>query len=112
MREALEYVHQHAGYTRVHNNETGKKTSRGCRVCGRGLPARDLPGGDPHLHTHVIVPNKQPRADGKLAALDSDQLWHEAKPGGVIYQATTRRVLTQSVGAEWGRSIRTPAWLS
>lgn len=103
VREALEYVHQHAGYTRVHNNETGKKDLQ--RLPGLVAAAyqhETSRAGDPHLHTHVIVPNKQPRADGKLAALDSDQLWHEAKPGGVIYQATTRRVLTQSVGAEWG----------
>ena len=27
--------------------------------------------GDPHLHTHVIVPNRQPRADGELVSIDS-----------------------------------------
>jgi hypothetical protein len=25
--------------------------------------------GDPHLHTHVIVPNRQPRADGELVSI-------------------------------------------
>ena len=28
--------------------------------------------GDPHLHTHVIVPNRQARADGKLVSIDGD----------------------------------------
>ncbi|BCI90639.1 hypothetical protein NIIDMKKI_58450 [Mycobacterium kansasii] len=58
--------------------------------------------GDPHLHTHVILPNKQARVDGTLAAVDTDSLWHESKAGGVIYQATMRREMAQSVGAEWG----------
>lgn len=32
VREALEYLYDHAGYTRVHNPHTGKKTSCDCRV--------------------------------------------------------------------------------
>jgi conjugative relaxase-like TrwC/TraI family protein len=103
VKEALEYVHQHAGYTRVHNNVTGRKDLQ--RLPGLVAVAyqhETSRAGDPHLHTHVIIPNKQPRADGKLAAVDTDSLWHESKAGGVIYQATLRRHLTQSIGAEWG----------
>lgn len=103
VREALEYVHQHAGYTRVHNHVTGRKDLQ--RLPGLVAAAyqhETSRAGDPHLHTHVIVPNKQPRADGKLAAVDTVSLWHEARAGGVIYQATMRRQLTQSIGAEWG----------
>lgn len=103
VKEALEYIHVHAGYTRVHNNVTGKKDLQ--RLPGLVTVAyqhETSRAGDPHLHTHVIVPNKQARADGKLAALDTDSLWHESKAGGVIYQATMRRQLTQSIGAEWG----------
>lgn len=103
VKEALEYVQQHAGYTRVHNNVTGKKDLQ--RLPGLVAAAyqhETSRAGDPHLHTHVIVPNKQARFDGKLASIDSDSLWHEAKAGGVIYQATMRRQLTQSIGAEWG----------
>lgn len=103
VKEALEYVHQHAGYTRVHNKVTGMKDLQ--RLPGLVAAAyqhETSRAGDPHLHTHVIVPNKQARFDGKLAAIDTDSLWHEAKAGGVIYQATLRRQLTQSIGAEWG----------
>lgn len=102
VKEALEYVHQHAGYTRVHNNVTGKKDLQ--RLPGLVAAAyqhETSRAGDPHLNTHVIVPNKQARADGKLAAVDTHSLWHEAKAGGVIYQSTMRRALTQSIGAEW-----------
>jgi hypothetical protein len=57
--------------------------------------------GDPHLHTHVIVPNRQARADGQLVSIDGTSLYHEAKAAGVIYQATLRRELHQSMGFEW-----------
>jgi conjugative relaxase-like TrwC/TraI family protein len=100
--EAMEYLARHAGYTRVHNPATGEKN------------LLQLPGlvsvayqhetsrcGDPHLHTHVIVPNRQARADGRLVALDGTSLFHEAKAAGVIYQATLRRELHQSLGIEW-----------
>ncbi|ARG61209.1 hypothetical protein B1T45_07745 [Mycobacterium kansasii] len=103
VREALEYVHQHAGYTRVHNTTSGKKDLQ--RLPGLVAVAshhETSRAGDPHLHTHVILPNKQARVDGTLAAVDTDSLWHESKAGGVIYQATMRREMAQSVGAEWG----------
>lgn len=57
--------------------------------------------GDPHLHTHVIVPNRQARGDGRLVSIDGTSLYHEAKAAGVIYQATLRRELHQSLGYEW-----------
>ena len=34
--------------------------------------------GDPHLHTDVIVPNRQARADGQLLSIDGTSLYHEA----------------------------------
>ena len=57
--------------------------------------------GDPHLHTHVIVPNRQARADGTPVSLDSKSLYHEAKAAGIIYQATLRHELTAERGVEW-----------
>lgn len=57
--------------------------------------------GDPHLHTHVIVPNRQARADGRLVSIDSKSLHHEAKAAGVIYQAVLRHELRAELGFEW-----------
>jgi len=103
VREAMEYIHTHAGYTRVHNNITGRKDLQRLPGLVAAVYQHETSrAGDPHLHAHVIVPNKQARVDGKLAAVDTDSLWHESKAGGVIYQATMRRQLTQSIGAEWG----------
>jgi conjugative relaxase-like TrwC/TraI family protein len=100
--EAMEYLTAHAGYTRIHNSRTGEKDL----VRLPGLAAITYQHetsrcGDPHLHTHVIVPNRQARADGVMVSIDGTSLYHEARAAGVIYQATLRRELHQSLGLEW-----------
>jgi conjugative relaxase-like TrwC/TraI family protein len=100
--EAMEYLTAHAGYTRVHNPHTGEKDLM--RLPGLAAIAyqhETSRRGDPHLHTHVIVPNRQARADGAMVSIDGTSLYHEAKAAGVIYQATLRRELHQSLGLEW-----------
>jgi conjugative relaxase-like TrwC/TraI family protein len=99
---AVDYLHQHAGYTRVHNPITGKKDL--VRLPGLVAIAYQHETsrcGDPHLHTHVILPNRQARADGKLVSIDSKSLHHEAKAAGIIYQATLRHELHAERGFEW-----------
>ena len=101
--EALEYLAQHAGYTRVHNPITGEKDL----VKLPGLVAAAYQhetsrAGDPHLHTHVLVPNRQARADGRLVSIDGTSLFHEARAAGIIYQATLRYELHRLAGIEWG----------
>ncbi|AKK30467.1 MobF family relaxase [Mycobacterium sp. EPa45] len=102
LSEAMEYLATHAGYTRVHNPITGEKDL--VRLPGLVAVAyqhETSRAGDPHLHTHVIVPNRQARADGAMVSIDGTSLYHEAKAAGVIYQATLRRELHQSLGYEW-----------
>lgn len=102
LREAMEYLAQHAGYTRVHNPVTGEKDL--VRLPGLVAIAylhETSRAGDPHLHTHVIVPNRQPRADGRLVSIDGTSLFHEARAAGMVYQATLRRELNRSIGVEW-----------
>ena len=102
LSEAMEYLAAHAGYTRVHNNCSGEKDL--VRLPGLAAIAYQHETsrcGDPHLHTHVIVPNRQARADGQLVSIDGTSLYHEARAAGVIYQATLRRELHTSMGLEW-----------
>jgi conjugative relaxase-like TrwC/TraI family protein len=102
LAEAMEYLAAHAGYTRAHNGVTGEKDL--VRLPGLVAVAYQHETsrcGDPHLHTHVIVPNRQARADGVLVSIDGTSLYHEAKAAGVLYQATLRRELHQSLGLEW-----------
>src|ERR1700739_3527807 len=72
---AMDYLHQHAGYTRGHNQATGKKDLRRLPgLVGIAYQHETSRCGDPHLHTHVIVPNRQARADGTLVSIDSKSL--------------------------------------
>lgn len=102
LSEAMGYLAAHAGYTRIHNSVTGEKDL--VKLPGLVTVAYQHETsrcGDPHLHTHVIVPNRQARNDGVLASIDGTSLYHEARAAGVIYQATLRRELHQSLGIEW-----------
>ena len=100
--EAMEYLAVHGGYTRVHNPRTGEKDLvRLPGIVAAGFQHETSRAGDPHLHTHVLVPNRQARADGRLVSLDGTSLYHEARAAGIIYQATLRRELTRSIGIEW-----------
>jgi conjugative relaxase-like TrwC/TraI family protein len=99
---AMTYLHQHAGYTRVHNPRTGMKDlQRLPGLVGIAYQHETSRCGDPHLHTHVILPNRQARADGVLVSLDSKSLYHEAKAAGVMYQAVLRHELHAERGVEW-----------
>jgi conjugative relaxase-like TrwC/TraI family protein len=100
--EAMEYLTAHAGYTRVHNPITGgKDLVRLPGLVAIAYQHETSRAGDPHLHTHVIVPNRQARGDGRLVSIDGTSLYHEARAAGVIYQATLRRELHRSLGLEW-----------
>jgi conjugative relaxase-like TrwC/TraI family protein len=99
---AMTYLHEHAGYTRVHNPLTGAKDlERLPGLVAIAYQHETSRSGDPHLHTHVMLPNRQPRADGKLVSIDSKSLHHEAKAAGIIYQAVLRHELHAERGFEW-----------
>ncbi|WP_165827717.1 MobF family relaxase [Mycolicibacterium sp. GF69] len=101
--EALEYLAQHAGYTRVHNPVTGEKDLQKLPgLVAAAYQHETSRAGDPHLHTHVLVPNRQARADGRLVSIDGTSLFHEARAAGIVYQATLRHELHRLAGIEWG----------
>ena len=102
VQAAMEYLHHHAGYTRVHNPITeNKDLQRLPGLVAIAYQHETSRCGDPHLHTHVIVPNRQPRNDGRLVSIDSKSLHHEAKAAGIVYQATLRHELHAERGFEF-----------
>jgi conjugative relaxase-like TrwC/TraI family protein len=101
--EALEYLADHAGYTRVHNPITGLKDLQKLPgLVAAAYQHETSRAGDPHLHTHVLVPNRQPRSDGRLVSIDGTSLFHESRAAGIVYQATLRHELHRLAGVEWG----------
>lgn len=101
---SLAYLAEHAGYTRVHNPDTGQKDLvRLSGLSGVRYDHRTSRARDPHLHSHVLVHNRQPRAEGAagFGSLDGTSLYHEARAAGMLYQATLRAHLSAALGVEW-----------
>lgn len=108
-QDGLKYLHRHAGYTRVTNavDQSKKDLQR-----LPSLPfvtyfhhtARPVADGtcDPHMHIHMLLPGKVARQDGRMVTIDSQSMYHEAKPTGMIIQKSLRDRMSATLGAEWG----------
>lgn len=106
--DALEYMHRHAGYTRVSNpTDASKKDLQRLPA----LPfvayfhhtARPTADGtcDPHMHIHALLPGKIARADGRMVTIDSQSMYHEARAGGMIFQKSMRDRMSAGLGCNW-----------
>lgn len=60
---------------------------------------------DPHLHTHVVVPNLVRGTDGKWATPHSKLFHHLAATAGYLYESHLRAVLTEELGVEWEAAV-------
>jgi conjugative relaxase-like TrwC/TraI family protein len=103
VRAGMEYLSNHAGYTRVHNPITGEKDL--VRLPGLVAAAyqhETSRAGDPHLHSHVLLFNKQARSDGELVSVDSKSLHHELRAAGMVYQVALRHEMHRLAALEMG----------
>lgn len=125
---ALSYLAEHAGYSRVHDQEatdakraemaaagTLDLTNPAERARGqvkRLVPVEGLSGAvyehhesrtlDPHLHSHTLLSNRAFVSENQQwQAIDGTSLYREAKSAGSVYQAMLRSVLTRDLGVEW-----------
>ncbi|WPF69827.1 MobF family relaxase [Corynebacterium sp. 21KM1197] len=102
--QALDYVSAHAGYTRRQVvDRRGKRLiiEKLVGVSGVKYEHRTSRTGDPHVHSHVLLANKQLCRDGKIRTLDGVSVYHEARAAGMVYQATLREILTRRLGVHW-----------
>lgn len=101
--EALSYLSEHAGYTRRADDfdRDLMVIDRVEALSGVKYEHRTSRAGDPHVHSHVLLVNKQLCADGKWRTLDGVSLYHEARAAGMIYQATLRETLAKQFGLAW-----------
>ncbi|MGP5242206.1 MULTISPECIES: MobF family relaxase [Corynebacterium] len=102
---AMEYVTEHAAYTRRRVDEDTVLVERTRGLSGVKYEHRTARSGDPHVHSHVLLSNRQLCADGKVLSLDGVNVYHEARAGGMIYQATLRAELSDALGVEWGQTV-------
>ncbi|MBC3186974.1 relaxase domain-containing protein [Corynebacterium sp. zg-331] len=76
--QALDYLSDHAGYTRRQvNDRQGKRMiiERLVGISGVKYEHRTSRAGDPHVHSHVLLANKQLCRDGKPRTR-----WYESLP--------------------------------
>ncbi|GAB2498784.1 Multifunctional conjugation protein TraI (plasmid) [Corynebacterium atrinae] len=104
---ALEYLSEHAGYTRKASDWDASEMviDRVEALSGVRYEHRTSRAGDPHVHSHVLVSNRQLCADGKVRSLDSKSLFHEARAAGMLYQSVLRSTLSETLGVEWSETV-------
>ncbi len=62
--------------------------------------------GDMQLHDHVVVANLLTGEDGRISALDTRELYQQARTAGFLYQAALRHELTGRLGVAWTPVVR------
>ncbi|MET3944628.1 MobF family relaxase [Corynebacterium mucifaciens] len=103
VESALGYLAEHAGYTRRADgvDRSVMVVDRLEGLSGVRYEHRTSRAGDPHVHSHVLLANKQLCADGKWRTVDGVGLFHEARAAGTIYQAVLREELSTRLGVRW-----------
>jgi hypothetical protein len=71
-------------------------------LIGAAFEHRSSRCGDPQLHTHVVVANLLHGRDGKWSALNTREIYTQARTAGFVYQAVLRGELTRTLGVSWG----------
>lgn len=88
---------------RGHHKGDGTDTRVGTDgLIGTAFEHRSSRCGDPQLHTHVVVANLLHGTDGKWSALDTREIYAQARTAGFVYQAVLRGELTRTLGVQWG----------
>ena len=101
---ALRYLELHAGYTRRADPANPKEMiiEDLFGLSGVRYEHRTSRAGDPHVHAHVLVNNKQRSLDGKFRTIDGVSLYHEVRAAGMLYQTQLRAEISASLGVQWG----------
>ncbi|WP_246817371.1 MobF family relaxase, partial [Corynebacterium sp. HMSC071B10] len=108
VNQALDYLSEHAGYTRKQDPTVSQKRliiEKLAGISGVKYEHRTSRAGDPHVHSHVLLANKQLCQDGRVRTLDGVSLYHEARAAGMVYQATVREILSRKLGVEFGHVV-------
>jgi conjugative relaxase-like TrwC/TraI family protein len=101
VKAALDYLQDTA--VSVRRGRAGAHVERAQGLIAASYRHRMSRALDPQLHTHVVAANLAQGPDGRFTALQSSQLYREAKTAGFLYQAHLRALVSERLGLEWGR---------
>ncbi|SHF84412.1 conjugative relaxase domain-containing protein, TrwC/TraI family [Marinomonas polaris DSM 16579] len=89
VKEAIEFLEKHAGYTRRgHNGYEQEAVTGFIAVLYEHSTSRDQ---DPQFHTHCLIKNGAFRFDGSFGTLESNHLYKWQKATGAVYRAALAR---------------------
>ncbi len=98
--DALEFIEQHALFTRTGTDGVRQVDVRG--LIGTAFTHRDSRAGDPDLHTHVAVANKvQTISDGRWLSIDSRVLHKAVVAASETYNTALERHLAEAIGVRF-----------
>lgn len=87
---------------RGRRDRNGVRLVEGQGLVGAAYRHRTSRAAEPHLHTHVVIPNLVYAAeDRRWSALDARPLYQWCKPVGYLYNAQLRYELTSRLGVQW-----------
>ncbi|MFZ0059970.1 MAG: MobF family relaxase [Acidimicrobiales bacterium] len=93
---ALGYLERHAAHVRRDG-----ALSRAGGLAAASFLHRTSRADDPHLHTHLVVANLAPDADGRWSALDARPLFAHAAAAGALYRAQLRYEISRRLSVAW-----------
>ncbi|WP_261773624.1 MobF family relaxase [Rhodococcoides corynebacterioides] len=100
---ALEYLEEHACFTRLGNGGVAQVDANG--LIAAAFTHRDSRAGDPNLHTHVAISNKVsttlPDGTVKWLALDGAALYRNNVPASEVYNTALEAHLRERIGVEF-----------
>lgn len=100
---ALEYLEEHACFTRLGNGGVAQVDANG--LIAAAFTHRDSRAGDPNLHTHVAISNKVsttlPDGTTKWLALDGAALYRNNVPASEVYNTALEAQLRERIGVEF-----------
>jgi conjugative relaxase-like TrwC/TraI family protein len=101
---AITYLQEHAGYGRVghHGGGDGRWIDAHQWVVGMFLQ-HDSRDGDPQLHVHSAVLNRQLCADGRWRALDTAAIRLHMPAAAAVASRTMETMITGELGLGWVR---------
>uniref|UniRef100_UPI0012650B9B MobF family relaxase n=1 Tax=Segeticoccus rhizosphaerae TaxID=1104777 RepID=UPI0012650B9B len=99
VKDALDFLEQHALFTREGTNGVRQVDVRG--LVATAFTHRDSRAGDPDLHTHVAVANKVQTLDGRWLAIDGRVLFKATVAASETYNTALERHLREGLGVQF-----------